>query len=58
MFSASLVSVDITEFHKTVELSSLGLTTVKYNIKKLPRREEEWVIVGVRPNTLTQWEKM
>jgi hypothetical protein len=36
---ASLAVVHITELHKTVELSNLGLTTVKYNIKKLQRKE-------------------
>jgi hypothetical protein len=37
MRSSFLVSVDIMEFHATDAYLSLGLATVKYNIKKLSR---------------------
>jgi hypothetical protein len=44
-------------FHKIEAYSSLGLTSVKCNIKELPMVEEEKAQVRIKSNFLTDLEK-
>jgi hypothetical protein len=58
MHSICLASVAVIEFHTEEAYSSLGLTSVKYNISRVSRVEKEQVTVRIKPSVLTDWEKM
>jgi hypothetical protein len=45
--------VGVTEFHTFEAYSGLGLASFKYDIDKLPRVENKWVIVCIKPRILT-----
>ena len=36
----------------------VGLTRAEYNINKLSRAENDLVVTRIKPNILTDWEKM
>jgi hypothetical protein len=58
MCSSFLAFVDVKEFHTVDTYLSLCLTSVKCNINKLSRVEEELVKVHIKPSILTVWEKV
>ena len=55
MRSRFLASVDVIVFHISEAYSTLGLTSVMYNINKLSRFEK--VMVRIKPSILMDWEK-
>jgi hypothetical protein len=49
MWSRKLASVEVTEFHVMQAYTTLDLTSVKYNMKRLSTDENENVITQIRP---------
>jgi hypothetical protein len=58
MRSSFLASVVVIEFRTVEAHSSLGLSSVKFNISRLSRVGQEQVTVRIEPGVLTDWEKM
>jgi hypothetical protein len=58
MRSSLLASVEVSVFHATEAYSSLELSNIKYNTKRLSKDEKEDVIARIRPNKLSDCENI
>jgi hypothetical protein len=58
MRSCFLSLVDVAEFHIFEKHPRLSKTGLVYNVNKLPELEEESVIVLIKSNILTEWDKI